>query len=91
MYFPHTSVPSPETTPKADNFPNVNSPKVIDFSLLSPLAPQQYQTSFRCIGTHPHDTTAPSAVTRMAINGRLGTGRLGTVNFSILGPVCLGL
>jgi hypothetical protein len=36
-------------------------------------------TSLRRVGTCPHDTTAPSTITWMAINGRLGTGRLGTV------------
>jgi hypothetical protein len=64
---------------KSDNFPDVDSPKVVDLPLLPPFVPQQHQMSFGCIGTCPHDTTAPSAVTRMAINGRLGTGRLGTV------------
>jgi hypothetical protein len=80
----HLQGPHRKPMTKSDDFPNVDSPKVDDFLLLSPLAPQQHRTSFGHIGTHPHDTTAPSTVTWMAINGRLGTGRLGIVNFSIL-------
>jgi hypothetical protein len=91
MYLPNTSVPSPGTTPKADNFhtqksndfPDVDSPKVIDFLLLPLLIPQQHWTSLGHIGTGPCDTTASSAVMWMAINGRLGTGKLGTVILSI--------
>jgi hypothetical protein len=64
---------------KSNNFPDVNSLKVINFLLLPPFIPQQHRMSFRCIGTRLCDTTAPSTVTWMAINGRLGTGRLGTV------------
>jgi hypothetical protein len=56
---------------------------VIDFPLLPPLVPQQHQMSLRCIGTHPRDTMTPSTVMWMAINGRLGTRRLGTVILSI--------
>jgi hypothetical protein len=91
MYSPHTSVPSPGTTPtandfhiqKSNNFLDVDSRKVIGFLPLPPLVPQQHWMSLRRIGTRPRDTTAPSAVTWMAINRRLGTGRLGTVILSI--------
>jgi hypothetical protein len=31
MYIPHTSVPSPGTTPKANNLPDINSPKSLTF------------------------------------------------------------
>jgi hypothetical protein len=79
MYFSHTSIPSPGTTLKADNFPEVDSLKVINFLLLPPLVPQQHQTSHRYIGTCSCDTTAPSAVIWIATCGRLGTRRLGTV------------
>jgi hypothetical protein len=82
MYFPHTSVPSPGTTPKANNFPDVDSQKVVDLPLLPPLIPQQHQ-SLGHIGTGPRDTMAPSAVMWAAIYERLGTGRLGTVILSI--------
>jgi hypothetical protein len=94
MYFSHTFVPSPGTTPKADDFciqspttfvfksddfPDVDSPKVVDIPSPLPLIPEQHRTSLAHIGTCPRDTTAPSAITWMAINERLGTGRLGTV------------
>jgi hypothetical protein len=64
---------------KSNDFPNVDSPKVVDLPLLSSLTPQQHRTSLGCIGTCPRDTTVPSAVMWMAINRRLGTGRLCTV------------
>jgi hypothetical protein len=88
VYPPHlcnTSVQSPETIPKADdfhihNFPDVNSLKVINFP---PLIPQQHWTSLKCIGTGLCDTMAPSAVMWTPSYGRLGTGRLGTVILSI--------
>jgi hypothetical protein len=64
---------------RSDNFLDVDSPKVVDFPLLRPLVPQQHRTSLRCIGTGPHDTTAPSAIMWIPIYWRLGTRRLGTV------------
>jgi hypothetical protein len=87
MYFSHTSAPSPGTTlkdrqlsySKSDNFPEVDSPIIVDFPCPPPLVPQPHRTSLRRIGTCPHDTTAPSAVTWTPIYGRLGDRRLGTV------------
>jgi hypothetical protein len=83
MYFPHTFVPSPGTTHKANNFPDVDSLKVVDFPPLPLLVPQWHQMCLGHIRTGPHDTMAPSTVTWIAIHGRLGTGRLGTVILSI--------
>jgi hypothetical protein len=62
---------------------DVDSPKVVDLPLLPPLVPQQHRMCLGCIRTGPCDTMAPSTVTWMAIYGRLGTGRLGTVILSI--------
>jgi hypothetical protein len=91
MYSPHTSVPSPGTTPqsrrpsysKSDNVPDVDSPKVVDIRRLPPLVPQRHRTCLGCLRIGPCDTTAPSAVTWKASYGRLGTVRLGTVITSI--------
>jgi hypothetical protein len=69
--------------PKANDFLDVNSPKVVDFLLLPPLVPQRHRMYLRCIRIGPCDTTARSAVTWKANYGRLGTGRLGTVITSI--------
>jgi hypothetical protein len=62
---------------KSDDFLDVDSPKVVDILSPLPLTPQQHQTSLGRIGTCPCDTMAPSTITWTAINGRLGTGRLG--------------
>jgi hypothetical protein len=91
MYSPHTSVPSPGTTPqsqrpsysKSDDFPDVDSPEVVNFPLLPLLVPQQHRMYLGRIRIGPRDTMAPSAVTWKANYGRLGTGRLGTVITSI--------
>jgi hypothetical protein len=87
MYFSHTSVPSPGTTlkgrqlsySKSDDFPEVDSPIVVDFLRPPPLIPQPHRTSLGRIGTCQCDTTAPSAVMWTPIYGRLGDRRLGTV------------
>jgi hypothetical protein len=84
MYFSHTFVLSPGTTPKADDFPNVDSLKVIDFLLLPLLIPQQHQMSLGCIRTGLCDTMAPSTVMWMAIYRRLGTVIL-SISF-VVGP-----
>jgi hypothetical protein len=76
---PHTSVLSPGTTPKADDFLDVDSMKVVDFQSPPSLIPEWHQTSLGHIGTDPHDTTAPSAIMWIPIYRRLGTRRLGTV------------
>jgi hypothetical protein len=68
---------------KSNDFPDIDSPKVINFSLPPLLIPHQHWMSLRHIGTGPYDTTVTSAVTWMAIYERLGTGRLGTVILSI--------
>jgi hypothetical protein len=52
---------------------------VINIPLPPPLLPLELWTSFRHIGTGPHDTTVPSAITWTPIYGRLGDRRLGTV------------
>jgi hypothetical protein len=75
------------TMPKANNFqaqwpndfPEVDSPIVVDFPCPHLLIPQQHQTHLGCIGTGPCDATAPSTITWTTIYGRLGTRRLGTV------------
>jgi hypothetical protein len=85
--YPHTSVPSLGTTPKADNFHtqwsnnflDVDSLKVINFQPPPSLIPEWHRTSLRCIRTGPHDTMAPSTITWIPIHRRLGTRRLGTV------------
>jgi hypothetical protein len=88
MYSPHfTSVPSPGITPKAndfytrqsDDFLDVDSPEVDDFHSSPSLGPERHWTSCGHMGTGPRDTMAFSAITWTSINGRLGTGRLGTV------------
>jgi hypothetical protein len=87
MYYPHTSVPFPGTTPqsrrpshsKSDNISDVDSPEVIDI----PLVPRQHWTCLGHIRIGLRGTTAPSTVTWKASYGRLGTGRLGTVITSI--------
>jgi hypothetical protein len=97
MHSPHTSAPSPETTPqswwpsysKSNDFPDVDSLEVIDILRLPPLVPQWHQTCLRHIRIGSCDTMAPSAVTWKASYGWLGTGRLGTVitsTYFVVGP-----
>jgi hypothetical protein len=64
---------------KADNFPEVDSPNVIDFPCHHLLLPQQHWTSLGRIGTGLRDTMVPSAITWTPIYGGHGTRRLGTV------------
>jgi hypothetical protein len=81
MYFSHTSVPSPGTTvkgqwlsySKSNDFPEVDSPNVIDFLCPHPLLPQQHWMSLGRIGTGLCDTMAPSTITWTPIYERLGT------------------
>jgi hypothetical protein len=74
-----TSVPSPGVTPTTNDFYTDGPPGVIDFRLPSPLRPEWHCMSRRHIGTGPHDTTAPSAITWTPIYERLGDRRPGTV------------
>jgi hypothetical protein len=62
-----------------DGCPLTDSLNIVDFPRPHLLLPQQHRMSLGRIGTGPHDTTAPSAITWTPIYGRLGTRRLGTV------------
>jgi hypothetical protein len=62
---------------KSDDFPDVDSPKVVNIPSPLPLAPQHHRTSLGRIGMRPCDTMALSC--GMTINGSLGTGSLGAV------------
>jgi hypothetical protein len=60
----------------SDDFPEVDSPIVVDFPRPHPLVPQQHRTDLGRIGTGPRDATAPSAITWTTILGGLVLGGL---------------
>jgi hypothetical protein len=89
VYPPHLCTISRDHTqswwllyPKADDLPDVNSPKSLTFHsfLHSYLSSIGWESD--ALG-QAHMTKAPSAVMWMPIYGRLGTRRLGTVILSI--------
>jgi hypothetical protein len=62
----------------------LSGPIVDDSPCPHPLVPQQHRTGSGRIRTSPRDAMAPSAITWIAIFGRLGTRRLGTAFLCIL-------
>jgi hypothetical protein len=91
MYSPHTSVPSPGTTPpkpttfifKVRRLSGCRLTEGVNIPRLPPLVPQRHRTCLGRLRIDLCDTMAPSAVMWKASYERLGTVRLGTVITSI--------